>query len=173
MCRCQQDFLSFFNFFHRVKTTTERRRRDLNPRAAVNDLHPFQGCPFGQLGYFSKMLELTSSIYMETKRRGWDSNPRALSDKRFSRPPRYDRFDTSPYIFFNCSSLISDVVYNNKLTPEKSTRKCNIFQKNYRSLLYAGITLNLCRFCACNLSIFSFIFSSGHTPVSIYSSSIL
>ena len=30
-------------------------------------------------------------------RRGWDSNPRALSDKRFSRPPRYDRFDTSPY----------------------------------------------------------------------------
>ena len=26
----------------------------MNPRAAVNDLHPFQGCPFGQLGYFSK-----------------------------------------------------------------------------------------------------------------------
>ena len=30
------------------------------------------------------------------KRRGWDSNPRALADKRFSRPPRYDHFDTSP-----------------------------------------------------------------------------
>ena len=29
----------------------------MNPRAAINDLHPFQGCPFGQLGYFSKMLE--------------------------------------------------------------------------------------------------------------------
>ena len=29
------------------------------------------------------------------KRRGWDSNPRALADKRFSRPPRYDHFDTS------------------------------------------------------------------------------
>lgn len=28
-------------------------------------------------------------------RRGWDSNPRALADKRFSRPPRYDHFDTS------------------------------------------------------------------------------
>ena len=28
----------------------ERRRRDLNPRAAINDLHPFQGCPFGLLG---------------------------------------------------------------------------------------------------------------------------
>ena len=28
----------------------ERRRRDLNPRAAINDLHPFQGCPFNLLG---------------------------------------------------------------------------------------------------------------------------
>ena len=32
----------------------KRRRRDLNPRAATNDLLPFQGSPFGQLGYFSK-----------------------------------------------------------------------------------------------------------------------
>ena len=31
-----------------------------------------------------------------TWRSGWDSNPRALADKRFSRPPRYDHFDTSP-----------------------------------------------------------------------------
>ena len=45
---CQQVFSTFSTFFNR-----ERRRRDLNPRAAVNDLHPFQGCPFGQLGYFS------------------------------------------------------------------------------------------------------------------------
>ena len=29
-------------------------------------------------------------------RRGRDSNPCGLSPKRFSRPPRYDRFDTSP-----------------------------------------------------------------------------
>ncbi|MFQ9259826.1 MAG: hypothetical protein ACLR4M_06945, partial [Blautia sp.] len=29
------------------------------------------------------------------------SNPRALSDKRFSRPPRYDRFDTSPCVNSN------------------------------------------------------------------------
>ena len=27
----------------------------MNPRAAVNDLLPFQGSPFGQLGYFSKL----------------------------------------------------------------------------------------------------------------------
>ena len=30
------------------------------------------------------------------RRRGWDSNPCDVSVKRFSRPPRYDRFDTSP-----------------------------------------------------------------------------
>ena len=59
-------FFTFFDlFFTVVKSiverpynhlTSERRRRDLNPRAAVNDLHPFQGCPFGQLGYFSEYI---------------------------------------------------------------------------------------------------------------------
>ena len=103
----------------------------MNPRAATNDLLPFQGSPFGQLGYFSKMpayytrytflthssfvvicLNLLSCVCAPSrktkgspfnselpKRRGWDSNPRALSDKRFSRPPRYDRFDISPCCF--------------------------------------------------------------------------
>ncbi len=32
-------------------------------------------------------------------RREWDSNPRALSDKRFSRPPRYDHFDIPPCVY--------------------------------------------------------------------------
>ena len=30
-------------------------------------------------------------------RRQRDSNPRAVADKRFSRPPRYDRFDMPPH----------------------------------------------------------------------------
>ena len=34
----------------------------------------------------------------------WDSNPRALADKRFSRPPRYDHFDTAPGI---CYSIVN------------------------------------------------------------------
>ena len=46
---CQELFSCNFSAF------TERRRRDLNPRAAINDLLPFQGSPFGQLGYFSKL----------------------------------------------------------------------------------------------------------------------
>ena len=85
---CQELFSSFFDiiFSSQNRCYYKRRRRDLNPRAAVNDLLPFQGSPFGQLGYFSKLP-------------GWDSNPRALADKRFSRPPRYDHFDTSPRWF--------------------------------------------------------------------------
>ena len=44
-------------------------------------------------------------------RRGRDSNPCGVAPRRFSRPPRYDRFDTSPYMklsfdrnhqIFNC-----------------------------------------------------------------------
>ena len=51
---CQALFYFFQNFY------SERRRRDLNPRAAINDLHPFQGCPFGQLGYFSKCSRIST-----------------------------------------------------------------------------------------------------------------
>ena len=94
--------------------TSERRRRDLNPRAATNDLLPFQGSPFSLLGtspddadsfsYNSRTQKVRRSRYLQ--RRGWDSNPCALADKRFSRPPRYDHFDTSPCCFFlTCSSL--------------------------------------------------------------------
>ena len=95
ICICQELFSTFFK--------VERRRRDLNPRAAINDLLPFQGSPFSQLGYFSIVCLIHNQIFnsLSFERRGWDSNPRALSDKRFSRPPRYDRFDTSPCVNSN------------------------------------------------------------------------
>ena len=93
----------------------------MNPRAAINDLHPFQGCPFGLLGTspqlllcFKKVIHLIRAglvfqklSYLIRKRREWDSNPRALADKRFSRPPRYDHFDISPYSILFCSVLSS------------------------------------------------------------------
>ena len=41
---CQELFSRNFSVF------AERRRRDLNPRAATNDLLPFQGSPFSHLG---------------------------------------------------------------------------------------------------------------------------
>ena len=120
---------TFFEFLLIKKFKTEKE--GFEPSRRVNDLLPFQGSPFGQLGYFSKlpyllsssdiylyrsqrqvilylvsfMLSSTFSTFFKSfysvfdKRREWDSNPRALADKRFSRPPRYDHFDISPYIF--------------------------------------------------------------------------
>ena len=112
----------------------------MNPRAAINDLLPFQGSPFGQLGYFSKSPYLLSKFFIKlfllscdslfsitnvplfvkhflnlffkvfNKRREWDSNPRALADKRFSRPPRYDHFDISPYIIIKPKTLCTSGV---------------------------------------------------------------
>ena len=48
-------FLAFvtmqrINFHAYHPPTDKRRRRDLNPRAAINDLLPFQGSPFNHLG---------------------------------------------------------------------------------------------------------------------------
>ena len=53
------------------------------------------------LGWILKIYYISAGIsYICLQRRGWDSNPRALADKRFSRPPRYDHFDTSPKVLF-------------------------------------------------------------------------
>ena len=128
----------------------------MNPRAAINDLLPFQGSPFGQLGYFSKLpyaiashffqkrfilyrvvfrLSRTFFIYFHSQqRREWDSNPRALADKRFSRPPRYDHFDTSPYFNFfqlKIAVCISDFVILSK-SPILVNRFFKIFSKFFR-----------------------------------------
>ena len=51
-----KDFLKRFLTDFRYRICTKRRRRDLNPRAAINDLLPFQGSPFGQLGDFSMQI---------------------------------------------------------------------------------------------------------------------
>ena len=56
----------FFEVFYFFKTQNlKRRRRDLNPRAAINDLLPFQGSPFGQLGYFSKLPYAITSFFQK------------------------------------------------------------------------------------------------------------
>ena len=38
-------------------------------------------------------------------RREWDSNPRDVAVKRFSRPPRYDRFDIPAYSALPCAAF--------------------------------------------------------------------
>ena len=38
----------------------------MNPRAAINDLHPFQGCPFDLLGTSPNEVE-SSTLYLITE----------------------------------------------------------------------------------------------------------
>ena len=79
-----------------------RRRRDLNPRAGYPTYSLSRGAP-SPLGYFC-MVKLNLTIYNQVVkpvinvwRREWDSNPRCLATRRFSRPFRYDHFGISPY----------------------------------------------------------------------------
>ena len=60
---CVKYFFEVFYFF-KIQNL-KRRRRDLNPRAAINDLLPFQGSPFGQLGYFSKLPYAIASFFQK------------------------------------------------------------------------------------------------------------
>ena len=71
-------------FVSATKTGFERRKRDLNPRAAINDLLPFQGSPFGQLGYFSSsawttLLSVFASSDLLTLRHASSSDESRLS----------------------------------------------------------------------------------------------
>ena len=46
--------------------------------------------------YISDLAEVAGLYWTNGWRRGWDSNPRALSDNTLSRRARYDHFGTSP-----------------------------------------------------------------------------
>ena len=91
-----------------------------------------RGAPSASLGTSPKCLnhklilfqfkqETNHHIRFPVKRRGWDSNPCALADKRFSRPPRYDHFDTSPGCFAHVlpnrakSILAPEIVFVNAI----------------------------------------------------------
>ena len=167
-------FLIFLKYlvFKKIKTEKE----GFEPSRRVNDLLPFQGSPFGQLGYFSKLPYLLSSsdiylcrsqrqviLYLVSfmlsstfltflksfysvfdKRREWDSNPRALADKRFSRPPRYDHFDISPYNVFQhflCCFVSACCILSSNISPVNN--KFDIFFKKLdiqlQFLLYVHI----------------------------------
>ena len=46
-------------------------------------------------------------------RKRWDSNPRAVARKRFSRAPRYDHFGTFPFLFlFSFSQFSKEFLYD-------------------------------------------------------------
>ena len=73
-------FLAFvtmqrINFHAYHSPTDKRRRRDLNPRAAINDLLPFQGSPFSHLGTspaeFIKCIQFIE-LLLETEKVGFE-----------------------------------------------------------------------------------------------------
>ena len=70
-----------YHIFFRLSTTfsssceEKRRKRDLNPRAAINDLLPFQGSPFSLLGISPAEYMLYSvdrSLGSEAERVGFE-----------------------------------------------------------------------------------------------------
>ena len=60
-------------------------------------------------------------------RKVWDSNPRGREPKRFSRPPRYDRFDNFPYR----RTLLEIKSPHNDLLWEKITTKITTAKRNF------------------------------------------
>ena len=59
----------------------------------------FLGGDMGRLGGYKKLAWTKKVQTSFIWRRGRDSNPCALSRKLISSQPRYDHFDTSPYMF--------------------------------------------------------------------------
>ena len=59
------------------------------PSRRLSQPTPLAGEPLRPLGYFRKRYE--------NWRREWDSNPRYVAVRRFSRPFRYNHFGISPY----------------------------------------------------------------------------
>ena len=57
---CQQLFRSFTTSLDSLRC--QRRKRDLNPRAATNDLLPFQGSPFSRLGTSAWLIPVCASV---------------------------------------------------------------------------------------------------------------
>ena len=50
------------HFYQAIKGDCQRRRRDLNPRTAINDLLPFQGSPFSLLGTSPNKADFIKNI---------------------------------------------------------------------------------------------------------------
>ena len=102
------------------------------------------------------------------KRRGRDSNPRAREDKRFSRPPRYDHFDTSPRHFLLSLSSATMCILT-KLEGSVNSFFC-FFSKNFlpRKTVYFRAFRGICN------KFFALIFQAEYLAfLLLYSSHIL
>ena len=116
-------------------------------RVARGDLIILTSLSYLVNNFFEKVLKIFNSVIRSKKplyssgflqRRGWDSNPCAREDKRFSRPPRYDRFGTSPYCYAVSATVViltNECVYvNNYFYFFYDFSECSLLHTNRQAL---------------------------------------
>ena len=109
--------------------TNWRGRRDLNPRAGFSQPTPLAGEPLRPLGYFRR-----SMVFYEKWRREWDSNPRRLAPRRFSRPvPSTAR--TSLQILLHLRTPQYDIISQGNLSTKNSGKARKVFLKKLKKTL--------------------------------------
>ena len=90
------DFSTTANTYSHLDATSK-----VSSLSALSGAVSLAGCPWGNfLREQIKKQGFCSQQKPCNWRTGWDSNPRAgVTDKLISSQPRYDHFDTRPYIF--------------------------------------------------------------------------
>ena len=94
--------------------------------APVSRPTPLAGAPRHQLEYFCKcnvfkrylIKKRVAFAYNPQWRREWDSNPRYVAVRRFSRPFRYNHFGISPYwacIYYHKYNMLSRTFLQNSI----------------------------------------------------------
>ena len=78
----------------------------LNSKILFNDKNTRYSSKKAQDTQYLVLFVCCSFFVHQRWRRKRDSNPRGVSPKRFSRPPRYDRFDIPPQILIKYNKLI-------------------------------------------------------------------
>ena len=113
---------------HHKKYVRKNTKRLYGDRFSVTVEPTFDkryGKTLANRGFYKKKLDTRFDTHciktgVQLWRRGRDSNPCGVAPKRFSRPPRYDRFDTSPYM---------------KLSFDRNHQIFNCFRNSFRNAL--------------------------------------
>ena len=100
----------------RIPPTLKRWKRWVSNRPAFAFLFPrytLGKCSAFESHLRDSKIDLQKEVYFANWRKRWDSNPRAVARKRFSRAPRYDHFGTFPFLFlFSFSQFPKEFLYD-------------------------------------------------------------
>ena len=110
----------------------QRRRRDLNPRAAINDLLPFQGSPFSLLGTSPQKLTY-DSIY-KVRGEGISSGEGGI---RTHAPLRTNGFQDRLVMTTSISLHIHFSVFATSLSDARCILSSNLFDVNTNFYIFS------------------------------------